>query len=220
MEKGEGVVTTTDTKGGLKKELLRTPFTSWLVITPNQSVYLQTKASAFANGFLYRIDQGSKRLIRVLGDIPGLTASISPKGTYILFSESGIKTFTTKLFITKTGTTKSLDFSVLPEKCVWLKSEDIICAGTNAVTSADYPDTWYMGTIGLQDRLYRILPPWAALKHSMRERLKGTMRPTLQWMKKKGCCTLLINRLGFYGALRCNLQLFTNRTSEIELLSN
>lgn len=139
-----------------RKELYRGPFREWLVSWPTQkSVFLQTKASGTTVGFLYEVDSVNKRLSRILGDVQGLTTSVSPDGAYILYSESNKDSFTTKLLSTKTGSVKTLGLSVLPEKCVWTKSNDLICAGGNTPPGT-YPDDWYAGIISFSDRIFRI----------------------------------------------------------------
>lgn len=140
-----------------KKDIIRTPFKEWLVSWPTQStIYVQTKAASIVNGYLYRIDSAAGRLRRVLGDVPGLTTSISPTGEYILYSQSTQNSFITKLFNTKSGTTTSLSLALLPEKCVWYKNNDLICAGSNTVEDAVYPDSWYAGLTHFNDQIYRI----------------------------------------------------------------
>jgi hypothetical protein len=150
-----GIITTSDSKGAAVKEIVRSPFREWLISWANQP-YAQTKASASANGFLYRIDTINKRLVRVVGSIPGLTASVSPKGSYALYSESTPDSFATRLYNTKTGSVKNFSSLILPEKCVWLANEDALCAGNENVAPATYPDDWYKGLVSFRDKLYRI----------------------------------------------------------------
>lgn len=139
-----------------RKELYRGSFREWLVSWPTQkSIFLQTKASGTTTGFLYEVDGANHRLTRILGDRVGLTTSISPDGSYVLYSESGQNTFTTKVFSVKTGATKALGLSVLPEKCVWLKNNDLICAG-GSVPRGIYPDDWYSGTVSFSDKIFRV----------------------------------------------------------------
>lgn len=147
--------TLTNTK---KSTLVTTAFREWLLSWPSQkSLYVQTKPSAQVPGFLYRIDTGEKKLRRVLGDINGLTTSVSPSGTYVLYSQHSDGGFVTRLLNTKTGTTRSLTLAILPEKCTWLANEDLVCAGSTSVTArAEYPDAWYQGSVAFSDQLYRI----------------------------------------------------------------
>ena len=156
-EVSAGVISTSTPSNTLKKDLLRTPFKEWLLLWPTQaSVYVQTKAASTVNGYLYRVDTAAGRLRRVIGDVPGLTTSISPSGEYILYSQSVQNGFITKLFNTKTGITTAISLSILPEKCAWYSNSDILCAGNSTVPEAVYPDAWYAGITRLQDQLYRI----------------------------------------------------------------
>lgn len=149
------IASLTNTK---KSTLIQTPFREWLLSWPSaKSVYLQTKPSAQVPGFLYRVDTSEKRLRRVLGDINGLTTLVSPSGTYVLYSQHTDGAFVTRLLNTKTNTTRSLTLAILPEKCVWIANEDLVCAGNTSVsTRAEYPDAWYQGTVSFSDQLYRI----------------------------------------------------------------
>lgn len=152
-----GAVLTSSTSIGTQiKTLLRSPFTEWIPSWIGNTVYMQTKAASVATGFLYSVDQPSARLRRIVGDITGLTASISPTGTYVLYSQSNTSNFNAFLLNTKTSATTPIDLAILPEKCVWLQNENIICAGNNVVPNAVYPDAWYAGTVHFSDQLYQI----------------------------------------------------------------
>jgi hypothetical protein len=137
--------------------LIQTPFREWLLSWPNtKNLYLQTKPSATVFGYLYRIDTTEKKLRRVLGDINGLTTSVSPSGLYVLYSQHTDGGFITRILNTKSNTTRTLNLTILPEKCVWLQNEDLMCAGNTTVPTGEYPDAWYQGTVSLSDQLYRI----------------------------------------------------------------
>lgn len=152
----QSVISTSSSFDKNKKEVFVSPLKEWLVSWPKKdSVYLQTKASGTIDGFLYKIDS-DKRLRRILGNIKGLTTSISPSGNFILYSESSGTGFKTKVFDTKTGSIKNTNLSILPEKCVWLKNDDLICAGNSSVEQGIYPDIWYAGLISFSDQIYRI----------------------------------------------------------------
>ena len=94
-------VNVSNTGGTSIKSIVRSPFQEWLLQWTPQNMYLQTKATASANGFLYTINQSSASLSRVFRGHPGLTTSISPSGTYILYSESTPTGFATKFLIQK-----------------------------------------------------------------------------------------------------------------------
>ncbi len=150
-------VSTSSSIGGSVKTLTHSPFLEWLPQWTTNAVYLQTKAASVANGFLYTITSAA-RLQRVLGDIAGMTTSVSPSGTYVLYSQSTATGFNTELFNTKTNVTSSINLNILPEKCTWLQNEDLMCAGNTSVPSGTYPDDWYQGTMHFSDQLYEIDP--------------------------------------------------------------
>lgn len=155
-DKAGGVVTTSSTTGKLIKTLLHSPFVEWLPSWSGTTVYLQTKAAAVADGFLYGVVQPSARLSRIVGGVSGMTTSISPSGTYVLYSETTANGFITHLLNTKTNTTTNVGLNILPEKCTWLQNEDLICAGNTTIPNGAYPDAWYAGTLHFSDQLYRI----------------------------------------------------------------
>jgi hypothetical protein len=158
-EAGSGVITVSSTIDKNRNELLRVPFSEWILSWPTQkSVFVQTKAASVADGFLYSIDTAEKRLKKVIGNTKGLTAAVSPSGTYVLYSESSGATFSTKILNTKTSTIRNLGLSILPEKCAWLKNEELLCAGNTVVEEAAYPDAWYAGIVSFSDNLYRVSP--------------------------------------------------------------
>jgi hypothetical protein len=140
-----------------KKELLRHPLKEWLLSWVNKDgIFMQTKASGVTNGFLYKLNTKDKRLVRVLGDINGLTTSVSPSGNFVFYSQSTLNGFVSKILNTKTGETFDTGLSVLPEKCAWLKNEDLICAGESFLPQATYPDAWYAGIVSFSDKIIRV----------------------------------------------------------------
>jgi hypothetical protein len=152
-----GVVTIASTTNTKQVELYHSLFREWLVSWPTaKTIYLQTKASATVPGYLYGITQTDKKLRRVVGNVNGLTASVSPSGKYVLYSESSGSSFSTRLLNTTTGAVKNFNLSILPEKCTWLANEDLICAGNSSVAQATYPDDWYKSTVTFSDQLYHI----------------------------------------------------------------
>jgi hypothetical protein len=155
-DQGGTIVTTSTTAGTGIKTIIRSSFQSWLPQWTAGGIYLQTKAASVADGFLYSVDLSASRLRRMLGNIAGLTTSVSPHGTYVLYSESTANGFVTKIFNTKTNNTSTLSLALLPEKCAWLQNEDVVCAGNSSVANAVYPDAWYAGTMHFSDQLYRI----------------------------------------------------------------
>ena len=157
VEQTQGVFTIASSLDKNKKEILRTPLKEWSISWPQKgSIYAQTKPAGIVEGFLYKIDTTEKRLRRVIGNVKGLTASVSPNGSFVLYSETTKDGFITKIMNTKTGSIKNTNLAILPEKCVWLKSEDLICAGNTDVPAGVYPDAWYAGLVSFSDQIFRI----------------------------------------------------------------
>lgn len=151
------MITTATTTNTGRKEVVRNSFREWLVDWKGpKTLWLQTKASAIADGFLYKLDTTDKKLVRVIGTIKGLTTSVSPNGTYVFYSQSTTTGFVSYILNTKTGFSTSINLATLPEKCTWLRNEDLICAGNNEVSTTAYPDAWYKGTMTFKDKFYRI----------------------------------------------------------------
>lgn len=139
-----------------KTTLLENTFREWSLSWPQEKkVFLQTKPSHSVKGFLYSFDTPEKRLRRTLSDIFGLTSSVSPSGGYILYSESLQDSFVGRIYNTKDNSDISLGLAILPEKCVWMKNDNLVCAGGELV-GGKYPDDWYQGLVSLSDKVYLI----------------------------------------------------------------
>jgi hypothetical protein len=152
-----GVITTASFNNKNVSEILRFPFTEWILQWPlENTLYVQTKASARIPGYLYSINTKDKILKRVLGNINGLTTNVSPSGSYIVYSQSTQERFTTYIYNTKSAQFFRLDPYILPEKCVWTQTENLICAGSTNIIASAYPDSWYAGLVKFTDSFYRI----------------------------------------------------------------
>lgn len=156
-----GVFTFTVPENGstttIAKEIFRSPFTEWLITWPQQkAIFMQTKASSGSEGFLYNLDNITVKLRRMLGNINGLTTSVSPSKKYILYSQSTNVGINTSLYTVDTGTIIPIGHNILPEKCVWKSDENLICAGNDSIEDSSYPDSWYAGVTHFTDTIYAI----------------------------------------------------------------
>lgn len=157
VKNGISTINTFNSSEKQKRELLVSPLKEWIISWPQpKTLYLQTKAAGTAEGFLYKIDRDERKLRRVVGNVLGLTTNVSPSGLYVIYSESKGKSFITKILNTKTGVVQTVGLSILPEKCAWLKNEDLICAGNTSIPEGIYPDVWYAGLVTFSDALYHI----------------------------------------------------------------
>ncbi|MBP9711601.1 MAG: hypothetical protein KBD55_01025 [Candidatus Pacebacteria bacterium] len=138
-----------------KTQILNSPFTEWLSQYPNSKmISLTTKPSGLVQGYMYKLDIGTKSLNRVLGGINGLTTLTSPNGKLIIFADANLSL---NLYSIETGETKSLGLRTIPDKCVWGKNSDMVyCATPVSIPQATYPDSWYMGETSFRDQIWRI----------------------------------------------------------------
>jgi hypothetical protein len=123
----------------------------------NDMITLLTKPSAFSEGFFYSLNSQTGKFGKIIGEIKGLTALLSPDGAKVIYSESNNNSLKTKIFNVKDKTSSDFDLRTLPEKCVWSKSnKDIVyCAVPDNFPQGDYPDDWYQGLISFKDSIWQ-----------------------------------------------------------------
>jgi len=138
-----------------KIQLFSSPFTEWLSQWPNSNIItLSTKPSANVLGYMYKIDGSGKNLMKVLGDINGLTTLTSPNGKLVLYSDNNLSL---NVYNTETMNSTVLGIRTLSEKCVWGKANDVIyCAIPKLIDSGEYPDSWYQGEVSFKDQFWKI----------------------------------------------------------------
>jgi hypothetical protein len=155
-----GTITAADPDGRRSQVLVTLPFSSWLLSWPATStIAVTTTPSARAFGFLYFLNTTSSRLTKVLGDVPGLTATVNQPLTKVVYSESGERGITTKSLDIKSGAVTELPLQTLPaEKCVWsaTRSITLYCAAPFDIPPGDYPDLWYQGLVSFSDNLWEL----------------------------------------------------------------
>ncbi len=141
--------------GNKKLQVFDSPFTEWLSWWPNSKmITLTTKPSGGVLGYMYAIDPEKKNLIRILGDISGLTTLTSPSGKLVLYSNSNLSL---SIYDINAKESSPVSLRTLPEKCVWGKTSEVIyCAVPKFVVPGLYPDTWYQGEVSFGDQLWKI----------------------------------------------------------------
>lgn len=145
---------------GSKKTLIfESPLSEWLVFfADNKTVVLTTKPSVGAKGFAYFLNTNGSELRKIVGDIVGLTVLVSPDKKLVLYSESSIGSFRTKISNLATGNAGDFGLQTLPEKCVWSRNEPTIvfCAAPKTLPAGNYPDSWYQGQVAFSDDIWKI----------------------------------------------------------------
>lgn len=150
--------TTADFKNEKKKQVLETPFGDFNAGWPSESIIsLATKPSFDVEGALYFLNIKTGSFNKILGNINGLTALVSPDVGKIIYSETLGKRFITKIFGVKSKESADFNFTTLPEKCVWSKNDKnvVYCSAPTSIPQADYPDDWYQGAISFDDSIWQ-----------------------------------------------------------------
>ncbi len=156
-DQSKGIVATINNKN--QEEVFNSSFKDFLASWPQKNtITLQTKSSAFKDGYLYKLNPNTESFTKILGGIKGLTTLYFPIEDKVLYSQSIGRTFTTKLYDTEKGTHSSFTYTTLPEKCIFgKKNTDILyCAIPKRIPSAYYPDDWYKGKISFDDVLWQL----------------------------------------------------------------
>lgn len=155
----ESIIKTSKLDGSGAVQIYKSPFREWLLSWPNKDiVVLNTKPSAYSNGFVYTINPKTKVFKRIAGERPGLTSLMSPDGLKILIGESIEGSTKLSVLDLKSNTYKDVFLRTLPEKCTWSKVEKNIlyCAASESIIYAPYPDAWYQGLVFFEDNIWKI----------------------------------------------------------------
>lgn len=141
-------------------QVFSSPFSEWLpVYFDGKTVALQTKASQNIPGFLYSITLPNGELQKIIGDINGLTALPDRNLQKILYSESTRGGLKLRIYDRKEKSSIDVTTPTLPEKCVWtIDGAVLYCAIPDYLPAAEYPDTWYQGSVALNDAVWKIDP--------------------------------------------------------------
>lgn len=156
FEIGNNIVgTTLNFLDNKKVQVFDSPFTEWLSQWGNEkTILLSTKPSGNAPGYTYSLDLIKKNLLKVLGEINGLTTLLSPDGKFIIYTDNSLLL---SVFYADSRNSNSLGIGTLPEKCLWNKtSEAVYCAVPKFINAGLYPDIWYQGEVSFSDQFWKI----------------------------------------------------------------
>lgn len=156
---GNGVVgDVSGITGDKNTQIFTSAFDEWLPDWVSaKTITLATKPSSNVPGYLYAINTTTKKMSRILGNIPGLTALMSPTEKSVLYTAITKTSVTMSLYDVATHNSKNVGINTLPEKCVWTPSgTTFYCAVPDSWPSGTYPDNWYQGTVSFSDTIWRI----------------------------------------------------------------
>ncbi len=132
------------------------PTSEWVIEWPKEGILsLQTKPSHGEPGFLFVFDIKTKSMTRILGEIPALTAKISPNGDQTFYSSSRDNSSFSFIYDSKNKAGAQLSIVTFADKCTWFLS-DLYCAVPKNKTSGEMPDLWYRGEAAFKDSLWKI----------------------------------------------------------------
>lgn len=157
---GSGSIGTISLPTGTKvSKTFSLPVKEFLVSWPKDStLILTTKPSSNTLGYAYTLDSKNGSLNKILGDINGLTVLGNPTLTHLLYSEAKQGKVVLHSLTLKDGTVVDIPIQTFPEKCVWSKKETLVlyCAVPREITSGEYPDLWYQGSVSFSDKIWKI----------------------------------------------------------------
>lgn len=136
-------------------KIFSSPHGEWLVSWPEtNTIALITKPSELAYGFLYFLDTTKGTTKRILSDLPGLTAIVSPDARFVVYSTS--PSLSMNVLDLKGGKYNGkISFHTIAEKCTWVEKKSFIyCAVPSSLPGGNYPDDWYTGEVSFNDDIW------------------------------------------------------------------
>lgn len=132
------------------------PTSEWVIEWPKEGILsLQTKPSHGEPGFLFTFDIKTKSMYRIIGEIPALTAKVSPSGDQVFYSSSRDNSSFAFVYDSKNRAGAQLNIVTFADKCTWFQS-NLYCAVPKNETSGEMPDLWYRGETAFKDSLWEI----------------------------------------------------------------
>jgi len=82
---------------------------------------------------------------------------MSPDEKWLIYSVSRNNELSTFVLNTETNETKKFGVNTLPEKCVFSQSNFniVYCGGPTQMPRVTLPESWYQGTVSLNDNLWK-----------------------------------------------------------------
>ncbi len=156
-ERENGILVETARADGLERQtIFASPIRSWIPLTGGTRVFLHSAPSAATDGFLYELKSGT--LSKVVGDVSGFMASVSPTGRYVAYSGRGNTVF--QVLDTEKNNVYEIALKTLAAKCGWIPKKEplLICGVPKTFGNYTYPDDWLLGQAATVDALWLIDP--------------------------------------------------------------
>jgi len=156
IQSGNGSIgITSDMNGGKKKQVWSSPLRELTGQFVNSStIALTTKPETDLPGYLYLVNANTGAVKRIIGDVNGLSASVSPDGTLIAALANS-----TSMFIQKVSDNSRTPMTpaTFPEKCVWSRKDKnvLFCAVPNETLDSSSLISWYKGLVSYDDQIWK-----------------------------------------------------------------
>jgi len=151
--------TVSEFDGTKKSQIFDSPLSEWQIDWPTPSlIAMTTKPAGGVPGFLYFLNSSTGTFTRAIAGVNGLTALVSPDGSFVLYSESISGGLSLKIYSFQNGDSETVAVTTLPEKCVWSKNnqEIVYCSVPSYLPEGNYPDVWYKGLVSFSDDIWEI----------------------------------------------------------------
>lgn len=153
----QGIVANID--GSKKVAVFNSTYGDWREVWGGPKfVTLFTRPSVSAIGDAYTLNTLTGEYSKTLGGISGLSANTNTDGSYVIGSGANGNSISTYVFDVVKSATSRIGVSTLADKCIWSGKEKVIvyCAVPNSIPSAQYPDSWYRGSVSFNDSVWKI----------------------------------------------------------------
>jgi hypothetical protein len=140
-------------------ELTRSNIGEWVADWPSEErLYLTTKASSDSLGYVYKLNQTTGSLEKLMEEELALTTKSNPSGSHLLTSFNENNRPVLGLYDIESKDQLLLSFSTLSEKCTWSPIEEmtVYCGVPETPPIGNYPDLWYQGVSSFSDSLWKI----------------------------------------------------------------
>lgn len=158
-ETSSGATIQTVLNDGTKPQTLATsPIRSWIPLAGGSQYFVASAPASGVPGSVYNITTGAFK--KVLGDVSGLTASVSPSGNYLLASSGSGASVQLAVYDLKQGSSYVLSRATLSDKCAWVPHHEplVLCAVPFIAMNATLPDDWLLGRAHSSDDLWLLNP--------------------------------------------------------------
>jgi len=139
------------------EKIFSTPYKYWNVFWPEKDTLLMAnKPSAYGPGHSYSYNLTNKTLTPI---VSGTALEILPNKNNLNLAFSEIKNgrYILSVIDTKTGKISETPLQTMASKCVWGNRDSltIYCAVPIEFPSGIYPEDWFRGLVGLNDKIWK-----------------------------------------------------------------